>query len=92
MSSVAELLKQMRAKHDAMNDRIAEAPDSQMDAAGDWGDRKLPIRLMTFQLLGHEVEHTIQAVKPFATWESSKRRPSSSWEGSSRRAASWRGC
>ena len=63
MSSVAELLKQMRAKHDAMNDRIADAPDSQMDAAGDWGDRKMPIRLMTFQLLGHEVEHTIQAVK-----------------------------
>ena len=63
MSSVAEMLKLMRAKHDDLNDRLAKVPESRMGDMGAWGQRQMPIRTMFYQLMNHEVEHTVHAVK-----------------------------
>ena len=63
MSSVADILSQMRAKHDALNEKLAQVPESRMGESGAWGDRQMPIRLMMLQMVGHDVEHTVQAVK-----------------------------
>ena len=63
MSSVADILSQMRAKHDALNEKLAQVPESRMGESGDWGDRQMPIRMMMLQMVGHDVEHAVQAVK-----------------------------
>ena len=63
MSSVAEMLKLMRAKHDDLNDRLAKVSESRMGDMGAWGQRQMPIRTMFYQLMNHEVEHTVHAVK-----------------------------
>ena len=63
MSSVTEMLKLMRAKHDDLNDRLAKVPESRMGDMGAWGQRQMPIRTMFYQLMNHEVEHTVHAVK-----------------------------
>ena len=65
MSSVADILKLMRAKHDDLNDRLAKVPESRMGDIGPWGERQIPIRTMFYQLINHEVEHTVHAVKTF---------------------------
>ncbi len=63
MSSVADMLKLMRAKHDDLNDRLEKVPESRMGDMGAWGQRQMPIRTMFYQLMSHEVEHTVHAVK-----------------------------
>ena len=63
MSSVTDLLNQMRAKHDALNEKLAQIPESRMGDMGSWGDRQMPIRTMFLQMVGHDVEHTVQAIK-----------------------------
>jgi uncharacterized damage-inducible protein DinB len=63
MSAVTDLLNQMRAKHDALNEKLAQIPESRMGEMGSWGDRQMPIRTMFLQMVGHDVEHTVQAIK-----------------------------
>ena len=63
MSSVAKTLKLMRAKHDDLNARLGAVPENQMGDRGAWGQRQMPIRTMFYQLINHEVEHTVHAVK-----------------------------
>ncbi len=63
MSAVADILAQMRAKHDALNEKLAQIPESRMGETGAWGDRPMPIRTMFLQMVGHDVEHTVQAIK-----------------------------
>jgi uncharacterized damage-inducible protein DinB len=63
MSSVADMLKLMRAKHDGLNARLAVVPESRMGDVGAWGQRQMPIRTMFYQLMNHEIEHTVHAVK-----------------------------
>ncbi|MDP6102031.1 MAG: DinB family protein [Dehalococcoidia bacterium] len=63
MPSVADMLKRMRTKHDDLNDRLAKIPESRMGDIGPWGQRQMPIRTMIYQLMYHEVEHTVHAVK-----------------------------
>ncbi|MDA0988690.1 MAG: DinB family protein [Chloroflexi bacterium] len=63
MSSVADMLKLMRAKHDNLNARLASVPESRMGDMGAWGQRQMPIRTMFYQLMNHEIEHTVHAVK-----------------------------
>jgi|GEM_PF-3083573 hypothetical protein len=47
MSSVADILKVMRAKHDDLNARIAKVPENRMVDVGPWG-RQMPIRTMFY--------------------------------------------
>ena len=63
MSSVAEMLKLMRSKHDDLNARLGNVAESRMGDIGAWGQRQMPIRTMLYQLMTHEVEHTVHAVK-----------------------------
>jgi uncharacterized damage-inducible protein DinB len=63
MSSVAEMLKLMRAKHDDLNARLGKVPENRMGDIGAWGQRQMPIRTMFYQLMNHEIEHTVHAVK-----------------------------
>ena len=63
MSAVTDILAQMRAKHDALNEKLAQIPESRMGETGAWGDRPMPIRTMFLQMVGHDVEHTVQAIK-----------------------------
>ena len=63
MSSVAEMLKLMRAKHDDLNSRLGAVPENRMGDIGAWGQRQMPIRTMIYQLMNHEIEHTVHAVK-----------------------------
>ena len=63
MSSVAEMLMLMRAKHDDLNARLGKVPESRMGDIGAWGQRQMPIRTMFYQLMNHEIEHTVHAVK-----------------------------
>ena len=63
MSSVTDLLNQMRARHDALNERFSQISEERMGEMGSWGDRQMPIRLMMLQMVGHDVEHTVQAIK-----------------------------
>ena len=63
MSSVAEILKRMREKHDDLNARLGAVPESRMGDRGAWGQRQKPIRIMFYQLVNHEIEHTVHAVK-----------------------------
>jgi uncharacterized damage-inducible protein DinB len=63
MSSVEEILKLMRAKHDALNSRLGVVPEDRMGDIGAWGQRQMPIRTMFYQLVNHEIEHTVHAVK-----------------------------
>jgi uncharacterized damage-inducible protein DinB len=63
MSSVAEILKLMRAKHDALNSRLGAVPENRMSDIGAWGQRQMPIRTMFYQLVNHEIEHTVHVVK-----------------------------
>jgi hypothetical protein len=60
---MADLLAQMRAKHDDQNHRLGGVSEEQMGRLGAWGQRQMPIRSMYYQLLIHEKEHTIQVVK-----------------------------
>jgi uncharacterized damage-inducible protein DinB len=63
MSSVAEMLKRMREKHDDLNGRLRAVPENRMGDGGAWGQRQMPIRTMFYQLINHEVEHAVHAVK-----------------------------
>jgi uncharacterized damage-inducible protein DinB len=63
MSSVADMLKVMRAKHDDLNAKLGKVPENRMGDVGPWGQRQMPIRTMFYQLMNHEVEHTVHAVK-----------------------------
>lgn len=63
MAKVEELLQKMRIKHDALGQRLAMVPESQMGTLGAWGEQQMPIRSMFYRFISHEVEHTIQAAK-----------------------------
>ena len=63
MSSVGEILKLMREKHDDLNARLGAVPESRMGDRGAWGQRQMSIRTMFYQLVNHEIEHTVHAVK-----------------------------
>ena len=63
MSNVTEILSQMRAKNDALVQRLSVVPEEQMGAMASWGQRQMPIRTMFYQLLTHELEHTVHVVK-----------------------------
>lgn len=63
MSSVAEILKRMREKHDDLNARLGSVPENRMGDVGAWGERRMAIRTMFYQLVNHEIEHTVHAVK-----------------------------
>ena len=63
MSSVAEMLKLMRSKHDDLNAILGNVSESRMGDMGAWGQRQMPIRTMFYQLMNHEVEHTVHVVK-----------------------------
>ena len=63
MSSVADILKLMREKHDDLNARLGSVPENRMGNMAAWGQRRMPIRSMMYQLVNHEIEHTVHAVK-----------------------------
>ena len=63
MSAVADILAEMRAKHDALNEKLSQIPEGRLDERGDWIDRQIPIRQMMLQMVGHDLEHTVQAIK-----------------------------
>ena len=63
MSSVTDVLNQMRARHDALNEKLAQIPESRLGERGEWMDRQVPIRQMLLQMVGHDLEHTAQVVK-----------------------------
>ena len=63
MSNVTEILSQMRAKNDALVQRLSVVPEAQMGTVATWGQRQMPIRTMFYQLLTHEIEHTVHAAK-----------------------------
>ena len=63
MSAVEEFLLGMRAKHDHLNRVLGTVPEAQMGVVGSWGERQMPIRAMVYQLVNHEVEHTVHAMK-----------------------------
>ena len=63
MSAVTDVLNQMRARHDALNEKLSQIPESRMGEMGAWGDRPMPIRMMMLQMVGHDLEHTAQVLK-----------------------------
>ena len=63
MSAVTDVLNQMRARHDALNEKLAEIPEERLGERGEWLDRQVPIRQMLLQMVGHDLEHTAQVVK-----------------------------
>ncbi len=67
MGEVAELLAKMRDQRDTLLRDIADVPETQLGQPGQWGQsRQMPIRLMYYQLLAHEAEHTVQVLKTLA--------------------------
>ncbi len=63
MSSKEEFLANMRAKHEELVKSLMSVPESQMGEVAAWGQRQMPLRSMFYQLINHEIEHTVHAVK-----------------------------
>ena len=63
MSSKEEFMGRMRAKHDDLVKHLMSVPEAQMGETAAWGQRQMPIRTMFYQLINHEIEHTVHAVK-----------------------------
>ena len=63
MSSKDEFMARMRAKHDDLVKSLMSVPEEQMGEVATWGQRQMPIRTMFYQLVNHEIEHTVHAVK-----------------------------
>lgn len=63
MSAVTDVLNQMRARHDSLNEKLAQIPEERLGERGEWLDRQVPIRQMLLQMVGHDLEHTAQVVK-----------------------------
>ena len=63
MSSKEEFMANMRAKHDDLVKRLMSVPEEQMGEVAAWGQRQLPLRAMFYQLINHEIEHTVHAAK-----------------------------
>jgi hypothetical protein len=67
MGEVADLLAKMRGQRDAILRDLADVPESQLAQVGQWGQaRQMPIRLMYYQVVAHEMEHTVQVAKTLA--------------------------
>ena len=63
MSSKEEFMAHMRAKHDDLVKKLMSVPEEQMGEVAAWGQRQLPLRSMFYQLINHEIEHTVHAAK-----------------------------
>ena len=63
MSSKDEFMARMRAKHDELVKSLMSVPEEQMGEVATWGQRQMPLRTMFYQLVNHEIEHTVHAVK-----------------------------
>ena len=63
MSSKDEFMASMRAKHDDLVKSLMSVPEAQMGEVAAWGQRQMPLRSIFYQLINHEIEHTVHAVK-----------------------------
>ena len=63
MSSKDEFMARMRAKHDDLVKSLMSVPEEQMGEGATWGQRQMPLRTMFYQLVNHEIAHTVHAVK-----------------------------
>ena len=63
MSSKDEFMARMRAKHDDLVKSLMSVPEAQMGEVVAWGQRQMPLRSIFYQLINHEIEHTVHAVK-----------------------------
>ena len=63
MSSKDEFMARMRAKHEELVKSLMSVPEEQMGVVAAWGQREMPIRTMFYQIINHEIEHTVHAAK-----------------------------
>lgn len=63
MSAMEHMLQVMRNKHDGLNERLGVVSEERMSDVGSWGQRQMPIRNMFYQMINHEVEHTVHVMK-----------------------------
>ena len=63
MTTVAEVLEQMRATRSRLQEWLAGVTDEEMGASGQVGERPVYVRGMFYRFVAHEVEHTVHLVK-----------------------------
>ena len=63
MSSLAEMLDQMREQRRRTHERLGEVTEEQMLAPTSYGQREINARFMFYRLIAHEVEHTVHLAK-----------------------------
>ena len=63
MSSVAELLQQMREQRRNTQAQLRGIVEEQMLAKTHYGKRKVGVRFMFYRLIAHQIEHTVHLTK-----------------------------
>ena len=63
MSDLQNIIKELREKQDALIQQVNAVPESRMGETALFGQREMPIRAMFYQLVAHDVEHTVHAAK-----------------------------
>ncbi len=63
MSSVADLLEQMREQRRKTQARLRNVTEDQMLAKTHYGQREVNARFMFYRLIAHQVEHTVHLAK-----------------------------
>ena len=63
MSFAAQISKRVREKHEDLDSRLGSVPEDGTGDTGAWGKRQMSIRTMFYQLVNHEIEHTVHAMK-----------------------------
>jgi hypothetical protein len=63
MSDLQKIINELREKQDALIQQVNAIPESRMGDMALFGQREMPIRAMFYQLVAHDVEHTVHAAK-----------------------------
>ncbi len=63
MSDLQKIITELREKQDALIQQLNAIPEGRMGDLAPWGQREMPIRTMFYQLVAHDMEHTVHAAK-----------------------------
>ena len=63
MAELQKIIDQLREKQDALIQQLNSVSEDRMGEMAAWGQREMPIRALFYQLVAHDVEHTVHAVK-----------------------------
>lgn len=63
MSDLQKIINELREKQDGLIQQLNAIPESRMGDLAPWGQREMLIRAMFYQLVAHDVEHTVHAAK-----------------------------